>query len=374
MEVFIHIILGTLLLYSITILWFIGGNLFSSNPPIARSLQPVSVIIAVRDGEKSLPPLLKALSQQDYKGEMEFILVDDESTDETSKIIKQKSVKDKRFILESSTNGDSRLSRKKKALDAGIQIAQNEWLLFTDVDCSLPISWVRTMAACFSEETDFVVGNSVVPSGTKLVTWFQSMDFFLLMVAARGAIQAGRGWGSSGQNQAYRKSLYEKVGGFTDIYNEIQGDDSLFLQICRSKGNANINFVSSSEARVNSRQERTIGGFLRQRIRWSGDANLMWKFNPVFYLAFAAAFLLSLGLTGLFFLGVVTDIIILTIFVKIIFIKFILEFLLYFIGSRQFEEKLQFGQFVFWFICHDLYVACMGLASFFAINLGWRGR
>ncbi len=374
MDLFIHIVLVTLLIYSVTIIWFISGNLFSNTPPIT-SLQPsVSVIVAVRDGENSLPRLLETLSQQDYEGEMEFILVDDESTDNTSKLIKEKSLEDERFIIETSATGDSKLSRKKRALDAGNKKAQHEWLLFTDVDCLPPISWVRSMAGGFSEESDFVVGSSVVPAGSNLVTWFQSMDFFLLMVAARGAIQTGRAWGSSGQNQAYRKSLYEKVGGFTDIYDEIQGDDSLFLQICRTKGGAKIHFNSSSEARVISRQETTMGGFLKQRIRWSGDANHMWKYNPVFYLAFAAAFLLSLGLTGILLMGFAANFILLTVFVKIIFIKFTLEFLLYFIGSRQLGEKMQFGHFCYWFLCHDLYVSCMGIASFFAINLGWRGR
>ncbi|MDP6936937.1 MAG: glycosyltransferase [Candidatus Marinimicrobia bacterium] len=374
MEVFTHIILGTLLIYSVTIIWFISGNLFSSAPPNTHLQIPVSVVVAVRDGGNSLPRLLDALSNQDYKGDMEFILVDDESTDNTSKLIKEKTAEDDRFILESSTTGDFKLSRKKRALDAGIKIAQHEWLLFTDVDCLPPISWVRSMAACFSEDSDFVVGSSVVPAGFNLITWFQSMDFFLLMVAARGAIQAGRAWGSSGQNQAYRKSLYEKVGGFTDIYDEIQGDDSLFLQICRNKGKAKIHFNSSSEARVISRQEKTIGGFLRQRIRWSGDANHMWKYNPVFYMAFAAAFLLSLGLTGLLLMGVTTNLIFLTVCVKIMFLKFILEFLLYFIGSRQLGEKMQFSHFCYWFLCHDLYISCMGIASFFAINLGWKRR
>jgi len=117
--------------------------------------------LAVRNGENSLPRLLKALSKQDYKGEMEFILVDDESTDITSKLIKEKVIEDSRFSLESSATGDSKLSRKKKALDAGIKKAKYEWLLFTDVDCLPPISWVRSIAAGFSEESDFVVGSSV---------------------------------------------------------------------------------------------------------------------------------------------------------------------------------------------------------------------
>ena len=42
---------------------------------------PISVIIAIRNGESSLPNLIKDLSKQEYNGEIEFILVAAESGD-----------------------------------------------------------------------------------------------------------------------------------------------------------------------------------------------------------------------------------------------------------------------------------------------------
>ena len=70
------------------------------------------------------------------------------------------STKDKRFKYESSVNGDSALNHKKRALDAGIQIAHSEWLLFSDADCRLKSTWVRGMAAYFNDEVDYVIGLS----------------------------------------------------------------------------------------------------------------------------------------------------------------------------------------------------------------------
>ena len=98
------------------ILWFITGNMFSYSISDSKEIPAVSVIIAIRNGEDALAHLLTDLSSQDYSGEMEFILVDDESKDSTEKIILEKSSIDKRFIYESSTHGDHILRKKKTSI------------------------------------------------------------------------------------------------------------------------------------------------------------------------------------------------------------------------------------------------------------------
>ena len=52
-------------------------------------MHPVSVIIAVKNGENSLPVLLNDLKKQKYQGQIEYIIVDDESTDKSADIIKK---------------------------------------------------------------------------------------------------------------------------------------------------------------------------------------------------------------------------------------------------------------------------------------------
>ena len=176
-----------MIIYSGMLLWFQTGNLFYKKKTNFQETPPVSVIIAIRNGENSLPKLFTDLSAQDYSGKMEFILVDDESEDSTRALIQGKSANDKRFIYELSLNGNLSLRFKKRALDAGISRACYEWLLFTDADCHLKPGWVRGMAGYFTNDVDYVVGFSEVERGNQLVTQFQAMDFFMLMTAARGA-------------------------------------------------------------------------------------------------------------------------------------------------------------------------------------------
>ena len=209
MTVVIYLLLLLMVIYAGMLLWFQTGNLFYKKKTDSQETPPISIIVAIRNGENSLPQLITNLSAQDYSGEMEFILVDDESDDSTKALIQEKSSNDSRFIYESSVNGNPDLRFKKRALDAGIKMAHNEWLLFTDADCRLKSGWVRGMVEHFTDKVDYVVGFSEVERGTRLVTRFQSMDYFMLMTAARGTINSGNAWGGSGQNQAFRKSLFE---------------------------------------------------------------------------------------------------------------------------------------------------------------------
>jgi len=322
MDIIIYLTLGSLLYYFGMLLWFIAGNLFSDSNGNSKDTPAISVITAIRNGEKSLPNLIENLSAQDYLGEIEFILVDDESTDSTGKIIQEISATDKRFIIENSSNGDPSFRHKKRALDAGINVAKYEWLLFTDVDCKLDSGWVSGMASFFEADVDYVVGYSEVDRGKKWVTKFQALDFLMLMIAARGTTNLGNAWASTGQNQAYRKSLFYSVGGFSQIAKELQGDDSLFLQICRNYKSANILFADKPSCQINSRQEISWLSFFKQRMRWAADGKLMWKFNPVFFLSILVTFFLPLLLLVILFAGFFYNPYYLTTFTKFLSIYF----------------------------------------------------
>ena len=374
MTILLLLLLISMLFYIGMLLWFIVGNILSGTIIDSKETPAVSVIIAIRNGEEALPYLLTDLSLQDYSGEIEFILIDDESKDSTKKIIQEKSSIDKRFIYESSINGDHSLRQKKRALDAGIKRANHEWLLFSDADCRLKSSWVRVMASLFNKQVDYVVGYSEVEKNNLLVTLFQSMDFLMMMIAARGSINFGKAWASSGQNQAYRKSLFNMVGGYSQIANKLQGDDSLFLHVCRKQKAVKVIFADKPECRTIARQEKTWRAFIKQRMRWAGDAKIMWEFNGSFFLSILTIFLLPLLLLVTFFVGIISDPYYLIVFAKFLTIHFILEFILYFVGVHRLAKPVQFIDFCLWFIIHIPYIVLMGIGSFFANQLSWRER
>ena len=362
----------SLFYYSIIISYF-NLSLFNLKYKKKHINKFVSVIIAVKNGEKSLPGLLQSLIEQTYKNNIEFIIVDDESIDGSLKIIKNYINKDNRIITTSSINGDNLLSHKKKALDAGIKIAKGEILLFSDVDCILPKDWVFNTLNCFSNETDYIVGYSEVPKSFNLVTLFQKIDFFMLMNATHASINKNLYWACSGQNQAYKKSIYIKNNGFNTISKFLQGDDTLFLQLCNKnlkKFKANFSFNKLNK--VYCRKETNIKSFLLQRIRWAGDATNSLIFSKSLFIMSVATFFTNFILLLNLFLYIFQIISIYELIIPL-FIKFLVDFSFALKGMKVHHDQYSVLEFLFWFLLQPIYILIIGIGSFFQNHMRWKG-
>ena len=327
----------------------------------------VSVVVAIRNGEKSLNTLIDCLLNQNYSGEVEFVLVDDESSDQTISIIKDIEKRDQRFKYVSSLDGDRKLKYKKRALDAGIKKSSNSILLFTDVDCIVGSGWVSSMANSFNDGVDYVIGFSRAKFKFGLANLFQRIDFLILMFSAAATTNIKYPLASSGQNQAYKRRLFNKVGGYDKISKLLMGDDSIFLQLCL-KQNINVKFCMNHKSFVYCRPEKTWKSLLLQRMRWAGDGNIMWKYNPIFYLIMASTVFVNLLIIILLFFNWGW------ILISVITVKFILEGLLAYIGSNKLDKTISIDSFVYWFVLNIPYVCLMCFMSFFIKFISWKKR
>jgi poly-beta-1,6-N-acetyl-D-glucosamine synthase len=357
------------IIYGIMIYDF--NNNFNQNPrvtPINGHNVPVSVIIAVKNGEKSLPQLIECLMNQTYNGEVEYIFVDDQSVDNTKNIIESIAKEDMKFKFVSSEDGDNELSFKKKALDAGIKSAKHEWLLFTDVDCRPPEQWVEEMVEYFTEDADYVIGMSKVIPNKSFVSQFQCIDFQMLMSATYAQTNKQKPWACTGQNQAYRKSLFQKIGGFSLISKLLQGDDSIFMQVCKKAGAKII--VGFTKHPMIARTENNWISFLKQRMRWAGDTQSMIFLCPEFFIASVITFLAHIAP---FIILIFTEFTVNS-FMIFIIIKFSLEILLYeSLNKTVLTTKKNEPMFIVWFIVHFPYIVLMGIMSFGSHKLfGWK--
>jgi glycosyltransferase involved in cell wall biosynthesis len=93
----------------------------------------LSVIIAARNEGKTLSHALDTLIQQSYP-QLEIIIVNDRSSDNTAAIIDEYAARDPRIHpIHISTLADEWLG-KTHALHFASQQARGEWFLFTDAD------------------------------------------------------------------------------------------------------------------------------------------------------------------------------------------------------------------------------------------------
>ena len=122
-----------------------------------KNLPSVSVIIPARNEAHRIEICIKSLKSQTYP-KLEIIVVDDYSTDDTVKVVKNTIGNDKRFKLL-----NLKLIKKEKpsgwmgktyALQQGSKLAKGELLLFIDADISLPSEIIE-------RSVDYAINNKI---------------------------------------------------------------------------------------------------------------------------------------------------------------------------------------------------------------------
>ena len=92
---FKFIILFPTLIYFLSLISFLLGLVKKRNKKQQNSNNDISIIVCVRNGEFSIQNLLNDLKKQDYNGNLEFIILDDDSSDNSAKVIQDNIYQDK---------------------------------------------------------------------------------------------------------------------------------------------------------------------------------------------------------------------------------------------------------------------------------------
>jgi len=110
-------------------------------------LQPVSIIVPIKDRGSLLPNLIKNLSNLNYPN-YEIIIVDDCSTDNTKNLLRKYPFKS--IVLKKSVGS-------AEARNIGISEAKNDIIALTDSDCFVSRNWLKDLVP-FLKKYDIVGG------------------------------------------------------------------------------------------------------------------------------------------------------------------------------------------------------------------------
>jgi glycosyltransferase involved in cell wall biosynthesis len=114
----------------------------------------VSVIVPVRNGERTIGDCLTSLVNLDYPAErLEILVVDNGSTDRTAEIARGYSVR----YLREDQRGASR------ARNRGIEESTGEVLAFTDADCVATRGWLAEVVSEFEDPEVGGVAGEILP-------------------------------------------------------------------------------------------------------------------------------------------------------------------------------------------------------------------
>ena len=119
----------------------------------------ISIVIPVYNAEKYLDACLSSILSQDMHS-YEVILVDDGSTDSSPLICNRYSATDSRFRTIHKRNGGVSSAR-----NAGVALAQGEYVMFVDSDDALSPDALSSFSAQTQEHPDIVIGGFNIYQG-----------------------------------------------------------------------------------------------------------------------------------------------------------------------------------------------------------------
>src|SRR5690606_25603817 len=225
-----------------------------------------------------------------YAGPLEFVIVDDRSTDGTRAIVERFAARDPRFRLAVVREPSRRLSPKVNAVERGIQVSRGEIVLASDADCRYPPGWVDAMVSYFAPDVAMVVGYVETSRKGAARSWlrrFESADWFTLMLTSRSLSRFGWKFASSANNLAYRRSAFDAVGGFGTAGRAPSGDEDLLTQAMRRLPHMRVVFADAPAARVLTEPAPSARTLLRQRRRWVSRYHHVMHYHPAFLLGIA---------------------------------------------------------------------------------------
>ncbi|MCK9408621.1 MAG: glycosyltransferase [Bacteroidetes bacterium] len=243
-----------------------------------RCLHTMTVIIPARNEEQNIGNCLRSLMEQDYpKEKLSIIVIDDQSTDRTSDIVRTLTLQSPFpvTLLRSDITSSIR-SPKIRAMSLGIQHSLSDIIVTTDADCTVSPLWVATINTYFDENVGIVTGLTVYESRRERSAIFygiQFLDFISYTSIAAGAIGMGRVLVSNGSNMAFRIQAFDESGGFDTLAHINTGDDSLLAQKIVADRRWKARFAYDDHAVVRTQPAATWKEVLHQRMRWVGQTS-----------------------------------------------------------------------------------------------------
>ncbi|MDE3057600.1 MAG: glycosyltransferase [Bacteroidota bacterium] len=233
-----------------------------------------SIIVAARNEERHIGNCLQSLVKLHYpKESYEIIVVNDRSTDTTAKIVREYQKKFSMIRLLTIEEITSGLPGKKNALNEGINASTYDILALTDADCTVPPEWLTILSLYFEPAVGVVAGYSPFEEHFAKTLSAKIGQSFLHYEEMKNSFGTAAGIGlrnaymCTGRNFAYRKEVFQQVGGFEKIKHSISGDDDLLIQLIQSETQWEIRYMAEPEGFVTTQPPLTFAEFINQRKR-----------------------------------------------------------------------------------------------------------
>ena len=258
--------------------------------------QKISVLVPLRNEEENAVAIVETLVAQENLSDVEFLILNDNSSDKTYDLVKATAGNDSRFtLIQGSPLPDGWLG-KPWALDQLSQVARGEMLICIDADVRLSKTAIAAAVDSMHEHSlDFF---SAYPSqvartfGERMIqpllqwSWLSSVPLAIAKRSSNPSFAV-----ANGQFFAVKKSALVRSGGYASIKSEVLDDMQMARVLLRNKFKGTVgNGAQIAQCHMYSSWSELRNGY----------AKSLWKgFGGVFGSIIAIALLALTGIIPL---------------------------------------------------------------------------
>lgn len=176
--------------------------------------QLVSVIIPSYNAQATIDKTINAIRNQSYKGNIEIVVVDDGSKDNTPKIIQS---------FQDVTSLHQKKSGPAAARNLGFEKSKGEIVFFTDADCIPHHKWIERALKYFDDQSVGVVCGTY-SLGNPESFLAKCIHYEIIFRHIHLMSTHPKSFGS--YNFCVRRNIFSDVGGFDTSYRHASGEDN----------------------------------------------------------------------------------------------------------------------------------------------------
>jgi len=243
--------------------------------PASGFVQPISVVIAAYNEGKVIAETLRTLLTTDYTGEIEVIVVDDGSRDETAAAVERIAEVDPRVrLLQQENHG------KARALQRALAAVRHSIVVFIDADTQCQRDTLPHLLDPFADQSiGAVSGHAKVGNLRTFIARCQALEYTCGFNLDRRAYTR---WNCitvvPGAISAIRKDAIDEAGGLS--LQTLAEDTDLTLALHKQR--QRIVYVPAAIAWTEAPE--TVATLARQRFRWAyGTLQCLWKHRDMIF-------------------------------------------------------------------------------------------
>lgn len=328
----------------------------------------VSIIIPVRNERENIDRVIRSIGSQQYDfSDVELIVVDDHSTDDTLEIANKLKVGYKFLQVLSLDSGKG----KKDAISMAVGVANGELIITIDADVRLSNNWLSSIVRYYMmSKPDMIILPVMFGNEINLFGKFQSLEFASLSGTTAASAFLGAPVMCNGANLAFTKSAFVRHHGYAGNEKFASGDDMFLLLKIKKEDPGKITYLLHHDVVAWTDPCKDLSSFINQRVRWTSKASGYNDFATV-CLAFVVfgsnLSVLYCYISTLFFVLPSMFVVIL------LFAKWILDF--FFLKSvlKFFERTKLLVYYPVLIFLYPIYVACIPILSL-VYRPKWKGR